>query len=831
MSKFTTKLMSGLLVAISIFTLGASLTLADEQNDEILYNQTFAQSNSVNDFTNCTSDVYTSNPYIEYNSDKEAAEFVGSAVRGALLLPENIKVNNFVMEADMSYKKTDAWNNTSISFGFVFNYQDSKNSSWTTYFPLNGTVAKGEAKQKDNGYEDKQRYEEKGKGSQLLLPEDTTVHLKLIVNEGRMEFFVDNELAYTYYSPDDTRMNDTYFARNYTDKGRVGIFTQASNVRFTLDGVRVRTVKPSDVSYYSNTFIDDKQAMNFSQMSGLMANQSTIKNNTFNKENWGSVVWQDDQGWSKVGQYIPVSISGNYSVDVDFILSNPRNDSRYIAMAFGIPEENTDSLNYSVAVVKASGEMSIEQKALSSTGENNVSGAKKVSGNCKGTISSDKKCDAYDPNYQKPETGDSKNYLLSYAVAGFDFDKATDTDLIPKRHNMHLDVIDGVAKLTFEGQTIECEINKNSTDGYVGLCSAGTAARIYSVRVAPYSVDEPIEEPTTKLKFSSRNIDTTSATAKILVKDDLDVLDENSRVLLAAYDNSGKLIGRDVKEINGDSVNCSVSYDEIDDVKQITLRAFLWDIKTLKPLCDAIDAQQEYQLFEKRTYTDTDKYENATLPYRLHVPEDYDPQVSYPVVLFLHGAGERGNDNEVNLARNNTLPDLAKDSDKPCIIVVPQCPANQQWVNTPWANGNYVQDNIPMSTPLSMVKDLLDNIEEEYNIDRNREYIMGVSMGGFGTWDMITRYPDRFAAAIPICGGADPTKTELIKNMPIWTFHGTADTDVPYKGTKAMVDALKTAGSNVNFITYEGVNHAGTWVKAYQEPNFYSWLFSQTKSK
>ena len=131
-----------------------------------------------------------------------------------------------------------------------------------------------------------------------------------------------------------------------------------------------------------------------------------------------------------------------------------------------------------------------------------------------------------------------------------------------------------------------------------------------------------------------------------------------------------------------------------------------------------------------------------------------------------------------------------------------------------------------------MVKSLLDNIEREYSIDTNREYIMGVSMGGFGTWDMITRYPERFAAAIPICGGADPNKATLIKDMPIWTFHGTADEDVPYAGTQAMVKALTDAGAeNVKFITYEGANHAATWVKAYQEPDFYSWLFAQTKNK
>lgn len=96
---------------------------------------------------------------------------------------------------------------------------------------------------------------------------------------------------------------------------------------------------------------------------------------------------------------------------------------------------------------------------------------------------------------------------------------------------------------------------------------------------------------------------------------------------------------------------------------------------------------------------------------------------------------------------------------------------------------------------------------------------------------MITRYPERFAAAIPICGGADPSKASLIKDMPIRTFHGTADASVPYSGTKEMVDALKSEGSSVKFTTYEGADHVAAWVKAYQEPDFYSWLFEQTKNK
>lgn len=723
MSKFKRKLISGLLATVSVFTLTAQLTFANEQNNGILYNQTFAESSSVNDFTNCISDVYTANPYVEYNAVDETAEFVGSGSRGALLLPEKVNVDNFVMEADMSYQKTSAWNDTSVSFGFVFNYQDSKNSTWVTYFPLNGTVIKGEA----NDGKTSTRYSEKGNGSQLLLSENKMVHLKLIVNEGLMEFFVDGELVYTYLSPDETRLNETYFSRNYKDKGRLGIFTQASNIKFTLDAIRVRTVETSDIPYYSNTFIDPNKEMNFNGITNLITT-SAAKSNTFSKGNWGSSSWQAE-GWSKVFQYIPVNVTGDYTADVDFILNNPFNDTRYIAVAFGIKDAGT-KVDYAYAGIQANGSMFIEQHSLTSTTDNSISNAEKSYGSCKSTISTDKKCAEYSEDYQKPEGSDSKNYLLSYAPS--DFQYTTEADKISRRHTIHIEVRNGVCSFTFEGKTITCEIDKTSTDGYVGLCSAGTAASIQSVRVAPYSVDEPIGELSTKVKFKSRNINKTSATAQIVVKDELNTVDENSRVLLAAYDNA-KLIGTDVKEITDSSASLSISYAEVDDVKQITLRAFLWNINTFEPLCPAVDSKQEYQLFEKNIYSDKDKYGTSTLPYRLHIPENYDPQQKYPVILFLHGAGERGSDNEQNLANNNTLQQLARGTDYPCIIVVPQCPSGQQWVNTPWANGSYVQDNIPISTPLSMVKDLLDNIEQEYNTDTNREYIIGISMGGFGT--------------------------------------------------------------------------------------------------
>jgi predicted peptidase len=152
-------------------------------------------------------------------------------------------------------------------------------------------------------------------------------------------------------------------------------------------------------------------------------------------------------------------------------------------------------------------------------------------------------------------------------------------------------------------------------------------------------------------------------------------------------------------------------------------------------------------------------------------------------------------------------------------------------VQTPWANGNYNLSSVPESDQLKAVHSLIDTLKTSKNIDTSRIYVTGISMGGFGTWDLISRHFDTFAAAAPICGGGPNDKFELLSNMPILTFHGDADATVPYAGTKAMVDGINAYGKkNIQFITYPGAGH-NIWDKAFNHDNYIleRFLFSKTK--
>lgn len=231
--------------------------------------------------------------------------------------------------------------------------------------------------------------------------------------------------------------------------------------------------------------------------------------------------------------------------------------------------------------------------------------------------------------------------------------------------------------------------------------------------------------------------------------------------------------------------------------------------------------------FESRVF---DASNGLDLPYRIYIPEDYSEKYAYPVVVVLHGAGERGTDNTNQL--NNLVPNLFNRTTSPfyqAIVIFPQCPADTQWVNTPWANGNYKVDRVPISKPLQATVELLDSLLEEYSINPNRQYVMGLSMGGFGTWDLLMRYPDRFAAAIPYCGGADTSKAASLVNIPIHTFHDTTDGVVPCSGTQAMVEAIKAAGGTL--IEYTETSRYGhdVWSPGSRDLALFRWLFEQRK--
>lgn len=232
--------------------------------------------------------------------------------------------------------------------------------------------------------------------------------------------------------------------------------------------------------------------------------------------------------------------------------------------------------------------------------------------------------------------------------------------------------------------------------------------------------------------------------------------------------------------------------------------------------------------FQKMTFTASNGVE---LPYRLYVPDNVPEGQDIPILTFLHGAGERGNDNELPLSTDCELLNrmVQNPEQYPCIIVVPQCGDGSQWVDTPWSAGNYSVSNIPMSRYLTAVRELLVSLEKEYHIDSRRRYITGLSMGGFGTWDMIMRYPRTFAAALPICGGADPLQILRLMDLPIRTYHGNADPIVPVSGTRLIAQMMELyEAPYFSYTEIEEGDH-GIWGGIYRNPETAEWLFSQRR--
>ena len=231
--------------------------------------------------------------------------------------------------------------------------------------------------------------------------------------------------------------------------------------------------------------------------------------------------------------------------------------------------------------------------------------------------------------------------------------------------------------------------------------------------------------------------------------------------------------------------------------------------------------------FEAREFSSAD---GAKLPYRLLQPANIEAGKKYPLVIFLHGAGERGTDNAAQL--KNGAPAFAKPEARekfPCFVFAPQCPKDKKWVEMEWggASGTAPADPGPME---ALVLAAVDSLVHDFGIDPDRIYVTGLSMGGYGTWDLITRHPEKFAAAIPVCGGGDKEKAAAAKAVPVWAFHGLADAVVLPVRTQDMVAGLRAAGGTAALTEYPGVAH-DSWTYAYAEPNLLPWLFAQRDRK
>lgn len=234
---------------------------------------------------------------------------------------------------------------------------------------------------------------------------------------------------------------------------------------------------------------------------------------------------------------------------------------------------------------------------------------------------------------------------------------------------------------------------------------------------------------------------------------------------------------------------------------------------------------RQHEDFEAKTYSSS---EGNSIPYRIHIPEDMDANKTYPLIIFFHGAGQRGSNNDKHLIHGvRDILAYSKENNKPAIIIAPQSPQNQQWVNVPWDGDTHVMPEEP-SQPMRLAIALMKDILLKQPIDKKRIYVTGFSMGGFGTWDILQRLPHLFAAAIPVCGGGDTSQAEKIKDIPIWAFHGDKDTVVKTIRSKDMIAAIKKAGGNPQYTEYKGVAH-DSWTQTYSDQNVLRWLFMQKK--
>lgn len=243
-----------------------------------------------------------------------------------------------------------------------------------------------------------------------------------------------------------------------------------------------------------------------------------------------------------------------------------------------------------------------------------------------------------------------------------------------------------------------------------------------------------------------------------------------------------------------------------------------------------IAQSQDLALYEKHLHING----NDTLPWRILLPEDYDVSKKYPLIFFLHGAGERGSDNEKQLVHGGKL--FLKNenrNDYPAIVVFPQCPQNSFWsaIDFKTENDKRVFTFNPEGKPtiaMKLAQELLTKIIESYPVNKKKIYVGGLSMGGMGTFEIVARNPDLFAAAFPICGGGEPSSASKLKKIKWWVFHGGKDDVVPPSYSEIMVDAMKNEKVSVKFTLYPEANH-NSWDPAFAEPELLSWLFAQKK--
>lgn len=252
-----------------------------------------------------------------------------------------------------------------------------------------------------------------------------------------------------------------------------------------------------------------------------------------------------------------------------------------------------------------------------------------------------------------------------------------------------------------------------------------------------------------------------------------------------------------------------------------TAKLFKEKDKTMKHItllgtavCIVVVAQADQSLaadgFEQQKAHNLERNGKVTMKYLLYLPKDYDQKQAWPLMLYLHGSGYRGDDLEL-VKKSGPQKLIEGGKQFPFIVVAPQCSKGRQW------------------EPRELAA-LLDEIVTECKVDQDRVYLSGASMGAFGAWSLIAYQPNRFAAIAPVCGGGDPMAVKPHAHVPAWVFHGDKDPIVPLARSEAMVEALKKNGGNVTFTVYPDAGHdVGT--RTFADPKLYEWLLQQKRAE
>ena len=221
----------------------------------------------------------------------------------------------------------------------------------------------------------------------------------------------------------------------------------------------------------------------------------------------------------------------------------------------------------------------------------------------------------------------------------------------------------------------------------------------------------------------------------------------------------------------------------------------------------------------------------GAIKYRMLSPQTIDPKKQYPLVLFLHGAGERGDDNAIQLVHGaHEFARKDRREKYPAFVIFPQCPKGKRWVESDWnlksGRGQFPKEP---STSMQLALELVDQISLDHPVDTKRRFVVGLSMGGQGAW-FAAAHDDRFAAMVEVCGGGDPEFAKQYAGKPIWAFHGQADNVVPVQRGREMITALTNAGHapELRYVEYPGVKH-DSWTRTFARDDLYEWLFSQSQ--